>query len=524
MLAGEVEAGLRSDGPGAAPGRRPGPLDALDAVAVTLATAFGAGLVLFELGTKSIWVDEAATVATARQHGATLWYWLLHDGGNMFGYYTLMHVVVEVFGSGPTVLRLPAALSFIATIPCSYFLMRRMFDRRAAVFGSFLVAASAPLVLWGQNARAYLPAVFLVTAAALALVVAVQDRRRSAWIWFVVCGGLAAYMILLASLVVVAQLAALFLLPRRELEIRRAAWSSAAVIVLWLPMGAAALHRGAGQLNWIGPSNLDADQYLGRFVLSAPFSVAASWIVLAACVAGAALLAVRLVRHGRSAEAFAPGLLVAWIVLPIILLFATSALVQPVLVDRYFLPMVPAASMLAGAACSRLRPAPVAWAAAAALVTLRAYQVPAVYGTSLEAWPGATSYVVDRLQPHDCVGFFVADGFDAFDYYLGRLPGPHPAVPPPVLPAGASYAADTPFVLDPATIPAAQMPHVLAICRRVWIVETHQTGAPAGPDVPSYQVAKFEAAKVLDNELGRDYSPIRGTKFMAVFVVLWVRH
>ena len=50
------------------------------------------------LTTRSLWLDEAATVAIASQHGSALWSAIAHDGGNMLGYYALLHVLVGWFG------------------------------------------------------------------------------------------------------------------------------------------------------------------------------------------------------------------------------------------------------------------------------------------------------------------------------------------------------------------------------------------------------------------------------------------
>ena len=57
-------------------------------------------LCLYELTTRSLWLDEAATVAIASQHGSALWHAMTHDGGNMLGYYALLHVLIGWFGDG----------------------------------------------------------------------------------------------------------------------------------------------------------------------------------------------------------------------------------------------------------------------------------------------------------------------------------------------------------------------------------------------------------------------------------------
>ncbi len=106
-----------------------------EAACLLVAVALAAGLVFYDLGARSIWIDEATTWGTASQHGSSLWYWMLHDGGNMLGYYAAMHVLIPIIGSSPTALRVPSALCAVLTVPCGYFLLRRLFDGTAAVAG-----------------------------------------------------------------------------------------------------------------------------------------------------------------------------------------------------------------------------------------------------------------------------------------------------------------------------------------------------------------------------------------------------
>src|SRR5690349_12450256 len=57
-------------------------------------------LCLIGISGRSLGFDEAATVAIAGQHGSALWSAIAHDGGNMSGYYVLMHVLIDLFGNG----------------------------------------------------------------------------------------------------------------------------------------------------------------------------------------------------------------------------------------------------------------------------------------------------------------------------------------------------------------------------------------------------------------------------------------
>ena len=107
----------------------------------------GAVLCLISLTGRSLGFDEAATVAIVSQHGAALWHGIARDGGNMSGYYLLMHVLVGWFGDGPWVLRLPS-LVFAALTPAliAAIALALWEDHRAAGIAGGLAGVSLPLV------------------------------------------------------------------------------------------------------------------------------------------------------------------------------------------------------------------------------------------------------------------------------------------------------------------------------------------------------------------------------------------
>ena len=124
----------------AAAGRRPGdprraaPRERLrDLLVVAVPTLLALGLCLYDLAARSLWLDESATVAISSQHGGALGAALAHDGGNMLGYYALVHVLIGLFGSSAFVLRLPSAVAAAATAALVGVLALRLFDRRVAL-------------------------------------------------------------------------------------------------------------------------------------------------------------------------------------------------------------------------------------------------------------------------------------------------------------------------------------------------------------------------------------------------------
>ncbi len=210
-----------------------------------LATA----LCLIQLTGRSLGFDEGASVAIASQHGGALWHGIAHDGGNMAGYYVLLHVLIGLFGNTLVVLRLPSALAIGATTGIVSLLALRLFDRRAALAASLISAVSLPLAFWGQSARSYAVLVALCAGSFLALVALIDGRRtRVAWAAYVLCASLAIYMSLMAVIVIISQLVVLGW--RRE-RIRVVASTLPAIAVLCVPLMVLAARRGSGQLFWV---------------------------------------------------------------------------------------------------------------------------------------------------------------------------------------------------------------------------------------------------------------------------------
>jgi len=515
------------------------PVPSLDLIGVLLPTALAAGLVLYDLGSRSVWIDEGDTYTTASQHGASLWHWAFNDGGNMVTYYLGMHFWVDLFGTSEVALRLPTALAAIATIPVCYYLVRRLFDARAAVFGALFVAASVPFVWWAQTARAYVVALFLLSASTLAFVVAIQTRRRVVWVVYVLLGVLSIYTILLSALVVVAQGISLLVRRWRHLPWTALLAAAAAMAVLLGPLTVAIAAHGASAVEWLPkPGSIfgPADRYDLQFLASARSTgVPADGSVvnhltvamLAAWALGGCLFVYTWIRRrGTSTielaeQTWGYALLIAWFVVPVILTYLISVTIQPVLSDRYLLGALPGASMLAGVACSRLRPWPLALLAGVGLVVMRAWVIMPGYGISLENWRQGVMTIVAKSQPGDCIAFDVTDGYTPFDYYVLHLRLAQDLVPTPVLPA-SSWESRTPHVLDPESIPTSRMPSVVASCPRLWLVMTHDSGSPPGPGVLPYRVRVYEANKALVSEVNSAYRLASNSGFVGATVSLYV--
>jgi hypothetical protein len=148
--------------------------------------------------------------------------------------------------------------------------------------------------------------------------------------------------------------------------------------------------------------------------------------------------------------------------------------------------------------------------ALAALLTLRTLQLSPAYGVSPENWPGATQFVVDRSQPGDCVAFYPSDNRQAFRYYLGSAArAPHPILP------SLPWTQSRSFVEDYAGLTPRRLAAVPTICRRVWLVASHE-GRAGGPPISQGNYLRYLA---LTNGLRSEYQDVSSQSFSTENVV-----
>jgi mannosyltransferase len=440
-------------------------------------------LCLIELTTRSLGFDEAASVAIATQGGGALGRAMARDGGNMLGYYALLHVLINAFGSGTLALRVWSALFVALTDAFVCLLALRLFDRRAALLAGVLTAISLPLVFWGQDARGYAPMVAFTCGSFLAYVYLVEGRGRRAWVAYVACTTLAVYCGFVAVLVVPAQLAALWW---RRRALPAVASAVAAAAVLCVPLVVLAVSRGSGQLFWVPHLSLMVEKQVLELLASAGLqpsfhATAVMWaLMVVTVIAVLAVVGVHIRRAcaGREPALWGQALVLLWLFVPLGLAFLESLVATPVFIPRNLLICLPAVALALGVGLTdRGLPRVAAWGALAVFVALRAVPLADSYGVSPENWREASSYVLEHAAPGDCVAFYPLDARMAFQYYVH---GPAPRSVLPVAPWGVvrSYAERY------ETLGAPRRAAVRAACQRLWLVSAHE-GQPHGPSTES---------------------------------------
>jgi mannosyltransferase len=463
-----------------------------DRAAIAVPALLAALLSIIRITSRSLGFDEGATMAIVSQHGSALGSAIARDGGNMSGYYLLMHLLVGWWGTGLTVLRLPSAVFTVMTVALVAALGLRLFDRRVGVVAGLLCAVNLPLVYWAQTARGYAPMVAFVCAGFLCFLTLAEEsappaRRRWAWAGYVLAMVLAAYSSFVAVLVVPVQLLALI---GRPAALRRLASALIAVAVCCLPLAILAVRRGSGQLFWVPrPSRKVESQVLQSLTSTGlqpsfhpRFTTAVGLVATVLVVIGVALAMLRARRAGPGEYPADPrlagwpaALTLQWLAVPVVLTFLYSLVAQPIFLPRNLLTCLPAVPLVLAVALTHPRlPARLALVGLVAALAVRAVPLAAAYGVSPEPWRAATADVLARARPGDCIAFYPEDARNAFQYYVrdGRAPRS-------ILPV-LRWGAVKPFVERYATLTPSQLSAAAAGCRRLWFVSSHE-GQRDGP-------------------------------------------
>ena len=139
-------------------------------------TLVGALLRAWQIGAKSIWIDEAFSVWVARQPPAEGVRWLARIDQHPPLYYVLLHLWLAL-GDGPAAVRLLSATVSTLNIPALYALGARLFGRRVGLLAAAVLALSPFHVYLAQEARMYALLSLAVTASLWAVAWLVSGRE-----------------------------------------------------------------------------------------------------------------------------------------------------------------------------------------------------------------------------------------------------------------------------------------------------------------------------------------------------------
>jgi mannosyltransferase len=391
--------------------------------AVLALTILGFALASYRLGTKSMWLDEAVSAGHARLGLTSLWTVITGHDPNMGLYYVLLHFWVRIFGYGEAAVRSMTVVLAGFSVPVMYLLGRRLFGRSAGLVAGLLLAIAPFFVQYEQTARAYALVVLLSLLSSYCFVAELEGPSRKRLIGYVLASALAVYAHYFAVFVLIVQALTLLAVRRRGAMTGRWLSAGAAIVALSIPAAVFARRAGTGNISWIhSPSigtlfHLPSDLAGGRAL--------ALVLIVLACYG--------FVRAVVDRQGWQAGFVAAWLIVPVILVFAVSRIGRPLFVAYYLIIVLPALLLLAAAGVAKLPRRGASFVALALLVVPSTVGVRNWYDqASVENYRGATRYVLAHERPGDGTVYYPAGTLrgptSGFDYYEAQADahGPTP--------------------------------------------------------------------------------------------------
>ena len=360
--------------------------------AILALTALGFALASYRLGAKSMWLDETASAAHARLGLHGLWTVVSRTDPDMGLYYVLLHFWVRVFGYGEAAIRSMTVVLAGLAVPVMVLLGTRLFGRRAGLVAGLLLTLSPFFIRYEQTARSYAIVVLLVLLSSYFFVVALEKPSRATLLGYVLASSLAIYAHYFAAFVLIVQAFTLLAVKRRAAFTPRWLIVAAAVIVLCAPEAVFAHRAGTGGISWISEPGLIALVHLPAQL--AGETILAGLLVLLTCYG--------LARAVSDRRGWKTWFVAAWLVVPVILVFAASKLGHPLFVTYYLIIVLPAFLLLAAVGVVSLSERTPTAIAVGLLVVFSALGIRNWYTrSSLEEYRGATRFILKGQRPAD---------------------------------------------------------------------------------------------------------------------------
>jgi mannosyltransferase len=390
-------------------------------------TIIAAALRFHLLAARSLWIDEASSVAFAslplRAFVKLLW----ASQANMTLYYTLLRGWIHL-GESEFALRSLSVLCGVLTIPAIYLLGSRLFDRATGLTAAALLSIHSFHIHWSQETRAYSLLILLLVLTSYFLIVALESTEKIGyWMTFSVFAALCVYSHIFAVLVLAAHVLAIVFPRPYRVGLPTMVATTAVFAFLCEPMAAFVLLQSGGQIDWIPRPSL-AGVY--EFLKLLTGQGGALLVVLYFVLCGLAFLHPGEVKRSGK-ESWALRLLVLWLLLlPVVTLAATP--VKPLFYPRYMVICVPALVLLAARGLTNLYGSQAAqrWAGVAAFVLVMTFSA---WGTheyfanlSIETsdWRSAVNYILERERLGDGAVFFLPNAY-CYRYYVQRAESQH---------------------------------------------------------------------------------------------------
>jgi len=345
----------------ATPSLRPSAV-ARPAVLLGVFLALAAFLRIWELGTRSLWLDEAFSVLYAQLDWQDV-IALRRTGTNPPLYHFLLSLWVDAFGASEVAVRAPSVIFSVLSVWALCGLGRRLWDRSTGLWAAGLLAVSNMAVAYAQEARFYALIELMAILSTWAAHAWIRAPRRWTGLGYTVLAVTFVWLHTFAWPVLAAHLAWVVLLAWRSHDLaerkrlmRGAAMTSGIVIISFLPWVAVLTDQVRTVLGgyWI-PRPRPVEPLVCLYDHLTPlrwaitrYAVAwfASTVIVVAALRWVGARAVQRTRSEENGGKSPIFLLLLWLILPIGLPFAWSCVATPIFQIKYTIVAQPAAILL----------------------------------------------------------------------------------------------------------------------------------------------------------------------------------
>ena len=405
--------------------------------------ALAAFLRFFNLGSESIWLDEAFSVHAAETSLASIVQKSISADVHPPLYNLLLHFWVLIFGQSEAAVRSLSACFGIISVLLLYKVGRVLFDRQVGLIASILMAISAFSIAYSQETRAYCLLLLLTLISFLILIKILKaDKPGKIHLFFysltniVLC-----YTHIFGLFVVGAQVLYFLLFRRRYTKSQLTFWGAQAVTLVgfspWVYVLVTKTFQDSIQsLNWIPePSFQIVARSLGSLsgagYLWLPLGVLLMLVLLFLCLAGmfyspkaqqqrASEVPQQSTKPMSLATSLAEprtALLLIWFFFPLIISLILSFAIRPIFVSRYLIEITPALYLLAARGIDNIDSSVASRTARknAATFTLGLYNY---YAHPHKAqWGEATNFIEQESRAGDIVVIYPDYDQLPFNYY-----------------------------------------------------------------------------------------------------------
>jgi uncharacterized membrane protein len=423
------------------------------------------GFNLYQIGTPSIWFDEALSVTRAQQTLPVLFKIVAVTQPNMALYYFVLHFwlsFVSLLGMHATeaVVRFPSAIFSALGTLVLYFLARHFLGSLVAIFAALLYLLNTLQLTYAQETRAYTLQLLLLILSWYALLLLFshdlsRERAHNWWVCFMLSSALAVYAQLFSELVLATQalaFALLFVIPnawqtRVRQQVRPLLISWACMGILVAPILYAS--RVGSKTGWLpipGPRDVyklfvtissQSKILLGLFALATLLGLLVT--LLALLPRGQARLqqlsllpkddaAARQWRKHLTQLLPLTIVLLCWLLCPVAMSYIVSQKSTHLFSPRYLVVIVPTLVLLVALGLSVLRWRTAQIVLGLCLVLLCLLYAPGYYqGAQVEDWRTGTQWLQRNYKDGD--GLICYDNSQGcavdIEYYLQAYPSGH---------------------------------------------------------------------------------------------------